>query len=625
MKLELDLLGKGRLSRRLLGAFFVIAAVLVGAGMMVAVQITGRSLEARAKSQLASDEGIVHLVLRDLEEQVTLYSDLLADAEILTEHLDHPTDTRSLTISLLSGARRAGMRVHLHREDPPRSEAGADVIRKGFLGIRSMTLTRGPAGDSWLAGIQSVAPVESSAGIERVVAVSFPLTPAYLQEIRGRIGSDISLVVLGDRVISTLPGSDVATLMSHLRELDSVETADRPFVIDTASGSGPVKTRVSPLHIGMREEGLLLLTMPMSHLLTAKRTIFLRGLLVTALLLSGASLLYHSLIRRVTTPLEKLSEATRAIARGDLDLRVDVTTRDELGRLATSFNVMVQRLRQARREIEDWNRTLERRVEDRTKSLQIAQTQLEGVNAQLRRALEELRETQEQMIQTEKLAAVGQMASTMAHEIRNPLSGIRAALEVMAPEFGDTEYAEVLEQVLHQVDRLGRTTTQLLSFARPAEPQLAPTRLRELIESTCFLVEGQAERQGVEIRTDLQPPDRAIFLDPQLTAQAFLNIALNALQAMEGKGALTIRSRWHPDEEAVSIAFTDTGPGMPADVREEIFTPFFTTKRHGTGLGLFAVKDIIERQGGDVSVASAPGEGTVITVRLPAKDGAAPA
>ena len=128
------------------------------------------------------------------------------------------------------------------------------------------------------------------------------------------------------------------------------------------------------------------------------------------------------------------------------------------------------------------------------------------------------------------------------------------------------------------------------------------------------------ELPAVEIRMDLDPEDRLIRLDTQLTSQAFLNIMLNALQAMENEGTLTIRSRWLPDEQAVSVSFEDTGGGMPADVRARIFTPFFTTKRrgHGTGLGLSIAKHVITAHGGKIWVESTLGKGSTFFFTLPA-------
>ncbi|UCF66621.1 MAG: HAMP domain-containing protein, partial [Acidobacteriota bacterium] len=335
-------------------------------------------------------------------------------------------------------------------------------------------------------------------------------------------------------------------------------------------------------------------------------------------------LLYLSLIRRITKPMEELSAASREIAGGRLDLQVGVTSRDEIGELAASFNLMVQRLRQSREEIEQWNRTLERRVEERTESLQQARRELEAVNEQLVLAMNRIRDTQSQMIQAEKLAAVGQMASTLAHEINNPLAGIRAALEVVVPEIRDSSYTDVLQQILKEVDRLGRTTSRLLGFARPSAPQKSPSSLEQLIESTRLLVAEQAKRRGVEIVLDLEPPDRLILIDRQLTTQALLNVLLNGLQAIEGHGTLTVRTRWLAEQDAVSITIADTGCGMTPEVLEQIFTPFFTTKSQGTGLGLYVVKDIVERQSGRVMVSSKPGEGTEVTIFLPARQQAAP-
>ena len=611
--------GGERLAGRLLGASLGMIVVLGIAGLAVTTQITARSLEARAESQLLDDEAIVYLNFGELEERLAFYTEMLADAEMLTDEMGQPRVARSLVVSLLSTLRRSRMHAHLYVE-PPGVDTDPDLVRHAFLGIKATALTRVRLPHGWGSNLESVAPIETRHGVERVVGVTFPLTPDYLTEVSRRTGSDITLL-LEEHHLSTLPDVDVEALANTVSALGA---GDDPVLFDAALSAGPTRTRVSWLRIGTRRAGLLLLTMPMNDLLAAKRSIFRKGVLVTAVILAAASLLYLSVIRRITRPLKHLSSATHDIAEGNLELRVAVPpSDDEVADLAESFNRMVQRLRESRREIEEWNRTLEKRVEDRTQSLSEAHAALEDVNQRLVRALDELRETQDQMVQAEKMAAVGQMASTMAHEIKNPLAGIRAALEVIAPELEDGPYAEVPRQVLQQVDRLASTTTQLLGFARPSAPERVPSSLRELIETVHFLVGQQARKQGVVIRLDLDPRDTPVLLDPQLTSQAFLNVALNALQAMEQGGTLTIALRRHESEDVALISFTDTGTGMTPDVSEKIFTPFFTTKRKGTGLGLYAVKEIVQRQGGTVSVDSAAGEGTVVTVSLPAVEPAA--
>lgn len=624
MRLDLKpskLLGRGRLTRRLMGTFFIIVAVLAAVGMMVTTSITAKSLEARAESQLTNDEALVRINLDELEEHITVYSQLLASTEKLTAELAQPTVSRSLTISILSNIRRHRMRVQLFQNEPTPGTPNASLIQKGFLGIRTISLTKVLSDGRWEAWIESVAPIEAKRGVERVVMVSFMLGPEYLKAIRRRIGSDITIILPNLQSISTLPPDSLEKLVSRVRKQGLLGHDLREYLMfSTKLSNGPAKTLVSPFRVNLKQEGLLLLTMPMGDLQAAKMTIFFKGLISTLIILSAASLIYLSLIRRVTKPLEELSTATHEIARGRLDLQVSVDTRDEVGELASSFNVMVQRLKESREEIEEWNRTLEKRVEDRTMLLEKAKGELKATNDQLVKALEEIRDTQDKMIRTEKLAALGQMASTIAHEIQNPLAGMRGALEVVLKEQRDKPHADILKKVLEQIDRLSQTTNRLLSFARPASPQQTPTDLTDLIEKTRFFVAEQANKKGVEIVLDLEPLDRLISIDPQLTNQAFLNIALNAIQAMEEGGILTISSKWDSEEHTVTVTFTDTGAGMAPEVRDRVFNPFFTTKPEGTGLGLYVVKDIIEQQGGSVKLSSVPGQGTMVTITIPARE-----
>ncbi len=609
-----------RLSRRLLGAFFAIMAVLAVSGIAVNIQIATKSLETRADGQLRNDEAIVNLHFAELERRVASFSKLLADAEALTAQLGAPRVARSLTISLLGDIRSNQMRARLYLTEPSPSDHSYDLVRRAFLGIRTTRLSQGPEEGNWQASVESVTPVGEPRRVDRAVVVSFPLTAAYLHHVREHIGSDITIVFPDGHFLSTLPDTDAAALWGRIPVDIGPGDEAEPFVFSTQLGGRPNKTRVSAFEIATHREGALLLTMPMDDLLATRRAILGGGLGITAIVILVATILYVSLIRRITGPLERLSLATHDIAAGRLDIQVPVATNDEVGELARAFNTMVRRLRESRHEIEEWNRELGRRVEERTRSLEQARAELEAVNEQLVYALRRLRETQDSMVQTEKLAAVGQLASTIAHEIRNPLAGIRGALELILPQLDDPAQKQVLEQIVEEVDRINRTTSRLLGFARPAEPHKEWTSLSGLIDNVCFLVGQQARRQGVEIQRDYEPPDRSIYLDPQLTTQAFLNIVLNALQAIDGKGTLTIRSRWLPGDAGVQIEFEDTGSGIPLEIQDKLFTPFFTTKRQGTGLGLHVVKSIIERQGGEISLRSTVGKGTVFIVRLPVRE-----
>jgi two-component system sensor histidine kinase PilS (NtrC family) len=228
-------------------------------------------------------------------------------------------------------------------------------------------------------------------------------------------------------------------------------------------------------------------------------------------------------------------------------------------------------------------------------------TEKRGLEARLRRA--------------DRLAAVGQLAAGIAHEIRNPLAAISGAIQVLAedvPRGGLNR--DLLEIVLREADRLKLVTGQFLDFARPMVER--PCRLPEIIRETVTLVERSRDRHAASQVRVVEPPGPMEALgDADQLRQVFWNISLNALEAMQAGGRLTIRFEAEGDD-GVSVAFEDTGPGIaPAD-RERIFEPFFTTKGGGTGLGLYIARKIVESHGGAIRVGPAPGGGAAVRVSL---------
>lgn len=609
--------GSRRLSRQLTGAFVVVIAGLAAITIFVARGLTTEIVEARAESALGNDESVVLLYFQELQDEIVLLNELLAGSQMLTEQLSVPSASRSLTISLIADLSHRGMSVRTFQQRPPAEEPSFPLIQKGFLGIRTLGLITQPSPmggvDTWLI---SVAPIETKGGVDSVVSIWFPVNALYLKKIADRIGSDVTVLLDNGQVISSLPGASLAKLLEQVRAAGTLRSGDGAWSISAVVDEQPVRALLAPFSINLKREGALLLSMPMGDLLAARRQILRRGVLSAMVVLLAASLFYLALVRRITRPLARLSAVTHEVAAGRLDVRVDVSGRDEVAELAACFNTMIERLKASREEIEAWNQTLERRVEERTTSLEVARGELAASNEQLTRALDELRRTQGQMIRAEKLAALGQMASAVAHEVRNPLTGMKGVLQVLARDEDYPDRVLALQQVIEQIDRLADTTSRLLSFARPATPRQSPSDVTRLLEQTRALVEHEAAVKGVTIEMDLEPVDRLFSVDPQLTMQAFLNLALNAVQAMNRGGTLTIASRWHPQDATLRVTFRDTGPGIAPEDRERIFTPFFTTKHQGTGLGLYVAKEIVEQQGGRIEMESAPGEGTVFTVTL---------
>jgi signal transduction histidine kinase len=233
----------------------------------------------------------------------------------------------------------------------------------------------------------------------------------------------------------------------------------------------------------------------------------------------------------------------------------------------------------------------------------------------LRRSYAELARAQEELLKRERLAALGELSAVVAHEVRNPLGVIYNAMgplrRLLRPE-GDAK--TLLDIVGEEAERLNRIVSDLLDFARPHEPALEEASLAGLLDELLARVKGDSAARRVAFAIDLAdlPP---IPMDAGMIRRAFLNVVQNAVQATPEGGTVRITGR--ADEDGVTVEIADPGPGVPGELREKIFQPFFTTKAEGTGLGLAVVKRIVEAHRGRVQVTSTPGGGATFTVRLP--------
>jgi signal transduction histidine kinase len=224
---------------------------------------------------------------------------------------------------------------------------------------------------------------------------------------------------------------------------------------------------------------------------------------------------------------------------------------------------------------------------------------------------------EEQLAEAEKLALVGQMAAGLAHEIKNPLAGMKGAIRVLREGWETIpaeERTDVLREVERQVDRLNRNVEDLLAFSRPSRPSLQTGDLNDVVDRVRRALASDPEAGAVAIRSVLIEDARGLF-DAHLVEQALLNLAQNALQTLGGRGALTLRTRRTAD--LLTLEVEDDGPGMTPEVRRRALEPFFTTRSRGTGLGLPIVRRIAEAHGGHLELDSEPGRGTRARILLP--------
>jgi signal transduction histidine kinase/DNA-binding response OmpR family regulator len=242
-------------------------------------------------------------------------------------------------------------------------------------------------------------------------------------------------------------------------------------------------------------------------------------------------------------------------------------------------------------------------------------------NARLYQAERELRklveQSQLQLVQTEKLAATGRLAASLAHEINNPLQAIHNSLQLMLSfQLEADEQREYLQIADEEIERLMGLVAGILEFARPPQRELRTTNLNDIVERVLTLAGKYLQHRRVAVRRELSPDLPSIMVAPDELGQVFINLVLNAVDAMPEGGALHISSRLAEDGR-LAVAFSDTGHGIPAELLDHVFEPFFSTREDGTGLGLTVSNNVVKRHGGEITIESTVGEGTTFTVWLP--------
>jgi two-component system, NtrC family, sensor kinase len=333
------------------------------------------------------------------------------------------------------------------------------------------------------------------------------------------------------------------------------------------------------------------------------RELILSTLLLVAVIGATSALFIYRVVR---VPVERLIEGTARVARGDLDTRIDVGTPNQIGQLAESFNAMTGDLRAARQELTRWSEKLEKKIAETT---------------------EELSRAHRQIVQMEKMASLGKLSATVAHELNNPLAGILTYAKLVgrslhAERFDPGEREEVaryLDLIRKESRRCGDIVKNLLVFARVSGGEFALEHLDPILERAIMLVRHHLEIKGIRLESSGVEGDDTIVCDADQIQQALLALLVNAVEAMPKGGTLTLRAA--DDRETVRIDVSDTGVGIPPEVLLHVFEPFFSTKEGGAGvgLGLSVVYGIVERHGGSVTVDSTVGRGTTFTLRFPRK------
>jgi two-component system NtrC family sensor kinase len=396
----------------------------------------------------------------------------------------------------------------------------------------------------------------------------------------------------GKRAIGTLASAEVAERVLAQGGVWN----DRAFVVNDwyVSAYEPIRDGRGAI-IGMLHVGIL------HSMFTAIRDrVIISFFAIATLGFLSIILTTYFMIRSVTRPLVQMAAISRRITSGHFDQHVRTDLPGELGFLAENFNAMQVSLQQMHADLEDWGRTLEEKVAQRT---------------------EELIRMRARVAQSEHLASLGMLSAGVAHEINNPLGGILAltclTLEDLPP---DDPRRENLDEVVRQTERCRDIVKGLLEFSRQSELHRERVDLNEVLARTLALVENQALFFNVTVVREWQEDLPPVAGDSSELQQVFMNLIVNAVLAMDEKGTVTLCTGFDAVSDEVEVRVADNGRGIPPDVIDRIFDPFFTTKAsgQGTGLGLSIVYGIVTKHEGSITVDSEPGRGTTFTVRFPA-------
>jgi two-component system NtrC family sensor kinase len=378
----------------------------------------------------------------------------------------------------------------------------------------------------------------------------------------------------GTRAVGTRAAADVYDQVVRLGR----RWVGRAFVVDDwyIAAYEPIRNIAGGI-VGMLYVGTL--EAPYLEMKWSSTLLFLGITLSGAVLTVGFS---YVMSQRLSDPLRQLVAASRRLAHGELDTKVAVPAVAEFAELADGFNAMAAALRKRDEKLQEFAR--------------------------------------KKIMESERLALIGQLAADVAHELNNPLQGIVTYSHLLRERGAANEAAEGwVEKIIIQADRSTKIIRGLLDFARPRTPNKRPTKVNVLLEECIALVENQALFHNIEVVKQFGADVPDVVIDPSLMQQVFLNLIINAAEAMDDGGRLALTTCHDPIARTVEVGFVDTGHGIRPDDVDRVFEPFFTTKAvgHGTGLGLAISFGIVKEHHGAISVESEIGKGTAFTVSLP--------
>ncbi len=411
-------------------------------------------------------------------------------------------------------------------------------------------------------------------GVEEVTRGGSNKLSEYLNKLNTKGIKEVSIISNTQEIIASTNPQNIGKPITHRKKelIIKAELGEPVFEEEN------VYNVIVPVIAGNVQYGYIHLRVNKDDFSQILKTNALKRMLTTLLIFSIGIILTYIISKRYTKPIDDLTEAVMKVAEGDFTYRLNINRKDEIGKIAESLNFMIQKL-------------------------------------------EEHQALQQRLREAEHLSAIGQLSRTIAHEIRNPLNFINLSIdhliEKLKKENQNSEnHTKLLQNMKQEIYRVNNLVTEYLEYTRPLKLNKTPQSMIEIIDEVLSVVAITAEQDGINIYKDYKI-DFTLNLDKDLMKSCLLNIITNSLQAMKNSEVkhLFIKTELVGDELIVSIA--DTGSGVPDELLDKIFEPFFSTKKGGLGLGLPLAKKVIEEHGGKIEFLSTPGKGSELKIYLP--------
>ncbi len=394
----------------------------------------------------------------------------------------------------------------------------------------------------------------------------------YLQKLNTRGVKELSIISNSDKIISSTNPKNIGKWLTTKKK----ELIFKAQLGEPVTGEGHAYNVIIPVVAGEKHYGYIHLTINTEDFSTFMRKRLLQRIAAASFVFGAGIIFIVYLAKRYTSPIEKVVEAARMVAGGDLDQELITERKDEIGELTDSFNFMIRKLR-------------------------------------------EERELEERVRKAEHLAGIGQFSTSIAHEIKNPLNFISLSIDHIKERYKPVEgdraaFESLISNIKKEIQRVSGFAESFLQYGKPLELNLQKTDIGLLIEDVVGLVLAKAQKEGIEIQKEFESLAE-LRVDSEFIKTCLYNVIINAFQAMPDGGRLTIKT--NKTDEKFSIIVSDTGIGISEEKAGRIFDPFFTTKGEGLGLGLALTKRIIEEHKGKVDFKSVLGKGSTITMILP--------